>query len=209
MSTTKADVSMENSDKGAKSNTSDVEPQGSNNIEWTPDNDRHLMMALVFLAVANGQDKANKKVTNPSGKDWEKINLPWQKVADTMATFLGRETVSKDAVNQRYLKHILVDYKNEFPELFEPSPPDSTEAATASTTASAAAPAQKRKRPSNAEKKQKVEKEGPVPKKVKTEAVAQPEKKKQKVEKKGPVAKKMKTGVVAQSDEDDEEMEDQ
>ncbi|KAI1418731.1 hypothetical protein F5Y13DRAFT_5768 [Hypoxylon sp. FL1857] len=130
-------------------------------VTWDADMDQKLLMAMTILATSNGQEKLAVKTTTATGqeKGWRKIELSWQVVADIMGSFTGNLELSKDAVNQRFLKHILPHYKAQYPEAFT-NPPHADDVDGGTTRKP------KRKAP---KKKAEETDAGPATKKVKTE----------------------------------------
>ncbi|KAI0376014.1 hypothetical protein F5Y04DRAFT_286378 [Hypomontagnella monticulosa] len=91
-------------------------------IEWNEEANHHLLMVMLSQVCSNGaeSDKNKKKVA-------------WAEVAETM-NLLGY-AVSKDAVNQRYLKHILIKFNKEIKDAKEKKAEDEAKASEATAGA--------------------------------------------------------------------------
>ncbi|KAL7622917.1 hypothetical protein AAE478_006596 [Parahypoxylon ruwenzoriense] len=73
-------------------------------VSWDDKSDRDLLLAMLF----------NSKGTGPEPG---KLKVPWEPTARTFQA-LGYEGVSKDAINQRWLKQLLPGLKRDVPALF-------------------------------------------------------------------------------------------
>ncbi|OTA70318.1 hypothetical protein K449DRAFT_427844 [Hypoxylon sp. EC38] len=144
-------------------------------VHWNDEADKALLMSMVILATSNGQEKKAASFTSASGqvKAWNKIELPWQAVADVMAKMHDVQ-LSKDSANQRYLKHLLPFFKQHAAAFTDPPHAD---AATDDAANGPAPPKRKRKSKAKEAKAEEAKTEDakteeetgePAPKKAKT-----------------------------------------
>ncbi|KAI0885580.1 uncharacterized protein GGS22DRAFT_187865 [Annulohypoxylon maeteangense] len=91
--------------KGSKTQNNPNQDSPHNKpITWTDDADRALLLSMVLNSCGNGQRRK-------SGLS----KVSWPSVADTMRA-IGY-SISKDSVNQRFLKHIIKDAQKTWPGL--------------------------------------------------------------------------------------------